>query len=267
VAPMSVLGGGKLLGEILRRRGAVGEADLGRALELQKSQGGALGTILVQMGLITKEQLMEALGEQFGMEVVDLSTLEVNKAAAERVERSVAVTYKVMPIRWDGTTLTVAMANPLNVATLDDLRTLLNCEVQGAVSNEKDIQEAHEKYYRQEEESIEKLMQQFGQAEGASGVDLATETIDLESAEEMAESAPVRRLVNYIILTAVRERPPCADWSTTSSSPPCGSGPVTSTSSPTRTTTASVSVSTVSSMRWSPHPSTWPTPSPAGSRS
>ena len=206
VAPMGTLRGGKLLGEILRQRGLVGEEDIARALEVQKTQGGALGSILVEMGRITQEQLMEALSEQFGMEVVDLANLEVPKAVVERLEYSVASTYRVMPIRWDGTVLTVAMANPLDVATLDDLRMLLSCEVGGAVSNEKDILEAHQKYYRQEEENIEKLMQQFGQAEGVAGRQDESETIDLESVEEMAESAPVRRLVNYIILTAVRER-------------------------------------------------------------
>jgi len=195
------------LGEILIRRGLVRDEDVTKALEAQKAQGGAVGTILVQMGLITHEQLMEALGEQFGMEVVDLGGQEVPKSAIERMEYSVASTYKVMPIRWDGTTLSVAMANPLDMATLDDLRTLLGCEVQGAVSNEKDVQAAQQKYYRKEEETIERLMQQFGQAQGAAGgKEVSSETIDLESVEEMAESAPVRRLVNYIILTAVRER-------------------------------------------------------------
>ena len=195
------------MGEILIRRGLVRDEDVTKALEAQKAQGGAVGTILVQMGLITHEQLMEALGEQFGMEVVDLGGQEVPKSAIERMEYSVASTYKVMPIRWDGTTLSVAMANPLDMATLDDLRTLLGCEVQGAVSNEKDVQAAQQKYYRKEEETIERLMQQFGQAQGAAGgKEVSSETIDLESVEEMAESAPVRRLVNYIILTAVRER-------------------------------------------------------------
>jgi type IV pilus assembly protein PilB len=207
VAPIGTLRGGKFLGEILVRRGLVRDEDVAKALEAQKTQGGALGSILVQMGLITQEQLMEALGEQFGMEVVDLVGLEIPKGAVDRVEYSVASTYKVMPIRWDGTTLTVGMANPLDIATLDDLRTLLGCEVRGAVSNDKDVQTVLQKYYRKEEETIEKLMQQFGRAEGVTaGKEVSSETIDLESVEEMAESAPVRRLVNYIILTAVRER-------------------------------------------------------------
>ncbi len=206
MVPIGTLRGGKLLGEILVQRGLVGEEAVARALTAQKDQGGALGTILVQMGLISQEQLMGALGEQFGMEVVDLPNLEISKDVVERVEYSVASTYKVMPIRWDGSTVIVAMANPLNVATLDDLRTLLGCEVRGAVSNEQEVLAAHEKYYHEEEEGIERLLEQFGQAEGVSGQGPAGETIDLESAEEMAESAPVRRLVNYIILTAVRER-------------------------------------------------------------
>ena len=206
MAPIGLLRGGKLLGEILVRRGLVRDQDVTKALEAQKAQGGALGNVLVQMGLITQEQLMEALGEQFGMEVVDLPNLEVPKSVLDRVEYSVVSTYKVMPIRWDGTILTVAMANPLDIATLDDLRTLLGCEVRGAVCNDKDVQAAQQKYYHKEEETIEKLMQQFGRAEGAAGKEVSSETIDLESVEEMAESAPVRRLVNYIVLTAVRER-------------------------------------------------------------
>jgi type IV pilus assembly protein PilB len=203
---MTTLPGRKLLGEILVQRGLVGEADVARALELQKSQGGAVGTILVQMGCFTQEQLMEALSEQFGMEVVELPGLTIPADAVDRVEYSVASTYKVMPVKWDGTVLVVAMANPLDVATLDDLRTLLGCDVQGAVSNEKDILEAHKKYYRREDESIERLMEQFGQAGGAALQEGSSETIDLESVEEMAESAPVRKLVNLVLLTAVRER-------------------------------------------------------------
>ncbi len=205
MAPMTTLRGGKLLGEILVQQGLIGSADVERALEVQKDQGGALGSILVEAGLLTQEQLMEALGQQFGMEAVDLPNLNVNKEAVDRLEYSVASTYKVMPVRWDGTVLTVAMANPLDVSTLDQLRMLLGCDVRGAVSNEEDIVEAHEKYYRKEDESIEQLMQQFGRAEGRVREE-STETIDLESVEEMAESAPVRKLVNLILLTAVRER-------------------------------------------------------------
>jgi len=206
VAPMTTVRGGKLVGEILVQRGMVGPADVERALEVQKDQGGALGTILVEMGRITQEQLMEALSEQFGMEVVDLPNITINKEAVDRLEYSVASTYRVMPVRWDGTTLTVAMANPLDVGTLDQLRMLLGCETRGAVSNERDIAEAHQKYYRREDETIERLMEQFGQAEGGVRTEVSSETIDLESVEEMAESAPVRKLVNLILLTAVRER-------------------------------------------------------------
>ena len=72
MVPIGTLRGGKLLGEILIQRGLVDEEAVTRALAAQKDQGGALGTILVQMGLVSQEQLMAALGEQFGMEVVDL---------------------------------------------------------------------------------------------------------------------------------------------------------------------------------------------------
>jgi len=193
------------LGDVLVKRGWASEDDLARAAEVQKAQGGSLGSVLVGMGLITQQQLMEALAEQFGMEVVDLPSMNISPGVVERVDRAVATTYKVMPIRWDGTTLTVSMVNPLDVGTLDDLRTLLGCEIQGAVSTEEDIEEAHRKYYQQEERTVEDLMKQFGQAEGATE-EAPSETIDLESVEEMAESAPVRRLVNLVLLTAVRER-------------------------------------------------------------
>ena len=125
----------KRLGEILIEMDLVTKVEIREALEHQRKEGGLLGEILVQMGYITDKDLLFALGAQSGMEVVDLDEVEVPTEVIEKVPVNYAETFMICPVSFDGRGLTVALADPLNVNVLDDLRFLLNCEVQGAVSN------------------------------------------------------------------------------------------------------------------------------------
>ena len=199
----------KQIGQILKDAGLITEAQLVAALETQRSQGGALGTILLADGVISEEQLNGALGKQFGMKVVDLDALELPNNLIKKVPPSVAEAYKVVPVEVapDGT-ITVAMANPTNINALDDLRFHLGAPVKGAISNPEAVSRAFKKYYSTVSETVEGVLAELERdlpAEAMEAVQ-ATETIDLESIEEMAESAPVRRLLGLVLLQAVRDR-------------------------------------------------------------
>jgi len=206
---MAVSGTKRPIGEILKEMGLVTDAQLVAGLEAQKERGGALGAVLVADGTITETQLSQALGAQYGMEVVDLDTLDVPGSVIEKVPPSVAEAYKIVPIDVaDDGTITVAMANPTNINALDDLQFHLGAMVRGAISNAEAVERAFERYYATLTETVEGILRDLESevpAEALNAAD-ATETIDLESIEEMADSAPVRRLLGLVLLQAVRDR-------------------------------------------------------------
>lgn len=198
----------KLLGRILKDMDKVSESQIQEALAVQNERGGAIGDILVDLGYIEEEDLTMALARQSGMKVVDLDGMEIPPDVINRVSPAVARAYNIIPIDYDNSILTVALADPTHLKTLDDLRFLLNCEVEGAVSNESDVSEALADYYSSQEDIESVLTEIEEESEGFEEVSGRTpsESIDLESLEEMANTAPVRRLLNLVLLQAIQDR-------------------------------------------------------------
>ena len=116
------------------------------ALRVQREKGGALGDILVELGMISRDDLQLALGAQLGMELVNLREIAIDPEVVARLPLSISKVLEVIPIKFEKNTLTVAMANPYKMSVLDDLRFILNCEVQGAISNGEDVRWALEKF-------------------------------------------------------------------------------------------------------------------------
>jgi type IV pilus assembly protein PilB len=198
----------KLLGRILKEMKLVTESQIQEALAIQRERGGAIGNILVSLNYVTQDDVALGLAMQAGMEVVDLDGLEVAQEVVDRVSPSIVQVYRVMPIRYENGTLTVALADPTHLKTLDDLRFLLDCEVAGAVSNDEAVGRAIYKYYRNKEESVEELIKELDRDYDhiASFSTSQSESIDLESLEEMANIAPVRKLLNLVLLQAIKDR-------------------------------------------------------------
>ena len=198
----------KLLGQILRDMKAVHEGQIQGALQIQKRDGGRIGEILVKNGDITDAQLMLALGRQGGMEVVDLSNFEPQPEAIAKVDEAIARPFQFVPVSFDGKVLVVAMGDPINKGALDDIRFTANCDVQGVMADSEQVQAAIEKGYGKEEQVMATILREIeegaatpvGQRRGGSNV------TDLADAEEMANSAPVRKLLNYILYQAIRDR-------------------------------------------------------------
>jgi len=194
------------LGQILKEMRLVTESQIQESLAIQRQQGGAVGAILVGLNYVTEQEVLEALGRQAGMPVVELDAMEMLPEVLERVSPTIATVYRVVPVTFENGVLTVAMADPLNVKILDDLRFLLDCEVRGAVSNEGAVARALERLYAGREESLEELINELDDGTlDQLPVDMS-ESIDLESLEEMANLAPVRKLLNLVLLQAVREK-------------------------------------------------------------
>ena len=194
------------IGQILKDMRLVTEAQIQEALAIQRQHGGALGSILVNLNYVTEQEVLTALGIQSGMEAVDLDNVDISDDMIARVTPSIATVYRVIPVKFENNILTVAMADPLNVKTLDDLRFLLDCEVKGAVSNEAAVARCLDRYYANLQESVESLLSELDDGTMADMVADASESIDLQTLEEMADAAPVRKLLNYVLLVAIRDK-------------------------------------------------------------
>ena len=190
------------IGQILVDLGHVSDDQLWDLLEEQKqSPGEILGQVAVRSGLVTQEQVTEALAEQWGMPVVHLADIQIPAKALELVPQTMCEIYKICPVSLKGDVLTVAMADPQNVAALDDLQNFLGHEVKGAVSSEADVNEAVERNYAERQDSIEDLIEGMD-VEGGS----LRDAFDLSSDEEMADAAPIRKLVNTVLLQAIKDQ-------------------------------------------------------------
>jgi type IV pilus assembly protein PilB len=194
------------LGQILVDLGYLTEDQLWDVLEEQKqSPGEIIGQVAIRMGLVTEAQVTEALAEQWGMPVVSLAETNIPSNVLEIVPQTMADIYKIMPISLKNNVLTVAMADPQNVAALDDLRNFLGYDVRGAVSNLADVEQAIERNYADKQDSIEDVIDQLKEAGLDKGGEEAA-TFDLASDEEIASAAPVRKLLNMVLLLAIKDQ-------------------------------------------------------------
>ncbi|HQX53947.1 MAG TPA: ATPase, T2SS/T4P/T4SS family [Planctomycetaceae bacterium] len=192
------------LGQILVDFGYINDDQLWDILEDQKqSPGTVIGQVAVRMGLVTQAQVTEALAEQWGMPVVNLEETNIQSNVLELVPQTMAEIYKIMPVSLKNNVLTVAMADPQNVAALDDLRNFLGHEIRGAVSSAPEVEAAIARYYADREESIEDVIDSMSTDDDAEkrirGYDLASE-------EEMSDSQPIKKLLNMVMLLAIRDQ-------------------------------------------------------------
>src|SRR5271163_4945909 len=189
------------LGTIMIDMGYLDEETLWKVLEEQKRSGtDLLGKVAVKMGVVKEDQVLKALGEQLGMKVVKLADITIPAELIDLVFYKQKTAYEIVPVSQNkkDKSLTVAMAEPQNPSTLDSLKMFLSTEVKGAIASEPDVMAAIERLYAGHHESIQDVVKQIEQDKDLSklaGRSLQN-TIDLEAIEEMAEAAPVRKLLN-----------------------------------------------------------------------
>ena len=190
---MSGQGGRQLLGQILKARGVVREGDIQRGLAEQRKHGGLIGQCLISIGACSSGDVAMALGEQAGLETVDLAGFVPDPEVLGLIDASACHTYGVLPLRCDGHTLVVAISDALNTPVLQDLSFSTGLEVRGAVADEQEIKRLVLLHYG-EEASL---------ADAIAAAAAATRGTDAESA---AQSAPVVRLLNSILHRAIQDR-------------------------------------------------------------
>jgi type IV pilus assembly protein PilB len=199
----------KQIGNLLLERGVITENQLIEALEEQKKTGELLGRIFIRKGLISKADLLSVLASQSGMETIDLEKTPIKENAILAVSPSVAQMYKVIPIRFEDNTLTIAISDPSNIRIVDDLRLLLGYEIKAMVADEDDINKMLDKYYRGVEESVEKVLSEMKLESVVRDIPPIEEKAgpkDIAQLQEMAKALPVVRLLNLILIQAINNR-------------------------------------------------------------
>ena len=197
------------IGQILVDLGFISEEQLEMLLdEQQQRPGELLGQIAMSIGLISDEQLAQALAEQMNMQVINLADVVIAPEVLGHITEPMAQLYRIIPISFKDEVLTIAMCDPQKLSVVDELRSFLGYEVRAVVATERDLLKALERYYAVGGESVETLIADMEQdAELAEAVKQleATSALDLTSVEALAESAPVRKLLNMVLLMAIKD--------------------------------------------------------------
>ncbi|NCX98478.1 MAG: pilus assembly protein PilB [Planctomycetia bacterium] len=198
----------KRIGQILVDLGLIDEQQLETMLEEQSSRGELLGRVGLALGFYSEEQLGEALAEQWGTTFVSLYDREIAPEALAAISEPMAQLYRVVPIKLEGNQLTIASSEPQKIQIADELRTLLGYDIHVCVATEPEITKAIEKSFSSDADSVESLVEDLEQDDelaakaAAAGREGST---DLTSVEALAESAPVRKLLNMVLLLAIRD--------------------------------------------------------------
>jgi type IV pilus assembly protein PilB len=197
------------IGQILVDLGFITDEQLETLLEEQQHRPGELlGQIAMGMGLINDDQLAQALAEQMGMQVINLSDVVVPPEVLSYVTEPMAQLYRIIPISFKDDTLTIAMCDPQKLSILDELRSFLGYSIRAVVATERDVLRALERYYAVGGESVETLIAGMEEDQELMAAAQALERqgpVDLTSVEALADSAPVRKLLNMVLLLAIKD--------------------------------------------------------------
>ncbi len=190
----------KRIGDILLEKGLITSAQLAEALKEQEKTGRKIGQLLVEKGIITEEQLIEAVSERLQIPKISLASLVIDPMVVGMVPVEMARRYALMPIFKIGKIMTVAMAEPLNIIAIDELKYITKCDIKRVIASHSEINAAIDQYYS----VADSMSGVIGSYPGAK-VDEKTAQLS-ESVSESEREAPVVKLVNLIITQAVKDK-------------------------------------------------------------
>lgn len=200
---------GRQLGRVLIKMGKLRRAQVHEALDIQKERRGPIGAILVELGHITEEDLNLALAAQIGMEPIALGKMDVPPEVLGVMTSLMANTYRVVPYDLDTerNLLSLALDNPDNFVATDDLKTLLDYDIKASLCTPAELQAALDRFYPEgEQESISNLIDQLAEDEDLAKFQDRGDSIDLAELREMMDLNPVKKLLNLVLLQAIKDK-------------------------------------------------------------
>lgn len=182
------------------------ENDIKKALELQKDKGGKLSDILVGMGLVSRQNLTVALSEELGFPPIDLSRYKISPDVLKIIPKKIVKQYGIIPVSKMGSVLTVAMADPMNVLAIDDIKSITGFDIGPVITNDKDISDAISEYYEgPTREAIEQIVEDI-KPEGEISVlgEPAESKVTQAELLRLTQEAPVIKITNLLLAEAVK---------------------------------------------------------------
>ena len=203
------------LGDLLVAEGLINEAQLKQALAEQKGKTEKLGSILARLGFITEEQLIGFLSRQYGIPSITLHNIDVDAETLRLVPAPIARKYEVLPVKRIGGTLTLAMADPTNVFALDDVAFMTSLQILPVVAPQAAIRKAIDKAYEAvQQSSMNEMLTEITADANVEVLEGESETarVDVFELKESADEAPVVKLVNMVLVDAIRKGASDLHW-------------------------------------------------------
>jgi len=196
----------KKLGEILIDAGVITEEQLSNALTLQQGKNKRLGKVLIELGYINDNQVAETLSQQLSLPMVDCNEFDPSKDLLDLVTRQTAETKLVLPLELKGKNFTLAMANPLDWQTIEDLSFETGLRISIAIASEENLLSAIEKLYGSADETWQILneLPSYDNVEFVKEVDDDSKDVSLHSLYQNSEAPPIVKLVTAVIADAVK---------------------------------------------------------------
>ncbi|MEM9345436.1 MAG: ATPase, T2SS/T4P/T4SS family [Planctomycetota bacterium] len=199
---------GRRIGRILTKMGKVSRDQVHEGLELQKQRRGPLGQILIDLGYVTEDDVTLARAAQDGMQIVDLEDFDIPDEVLKTIPAEMANAYQVLPLMFDEqfNKLTIALKTADNFRAVDDLRLLMGFDVEAMVAPADQISSRIKKMYGDDEGSIADLIGELSEADDLENIDMGSDSVDLEELVQMAEDNRVKRLLNLVLLQAIKDK-------------------------------------------------------------
>ena len=201
------------LGRVLIKMGRLTREQVHQALAVQTQQKARhlntpIGQVLVELGMISQKDLNFALAAQRGFEVVDLAGRDLPTDLVKQIPSQMASVYRVVPIAFDEKTktLTIALDSPDNFRVVDDLQTLMGFKVITCIADPEEVAKILARYYETKQDSLSDLMSEIGSDSTLKALENRGDSIDLDTLKELAEANPVKRLLNTVLMQAIKER-------------------------------------------------------------
>src|SRR5260221_13734899 len=198
----TAVGGGDRLGEMLIREGLLTREQLGQALSEQKSSKQRLGYVVAKLGLVNELELTKVLARHHRMPAVDLSRFEVDARILRLVPSELATKHVVLPLKREGRTLTIAVADPTDLGLLEDLKFITRYDLFPVLAGEYTLRNLIEKHYQaSSDQELQTLLKDMSEA--GEDVEIVEETEEEVATQAQIEDAPVVKLINGLLTDAV----------------------------------------------------------------
>ncbi len=206
-SPVPASNSAERIGDLLVREGLITKDQLEKALQEQRQSGTRVGYNLVKLGFIQEIELTKTLARQYKMPAVDLSKFEVDPKIVKLIPADLAVKNLVLPLKRDGRTLTVAMADPTNFAVIDDLKFITRYDIFPVIAGEFTLRNALDKIYESADVQMSALLDDIAGLDGEEDLEVVEtkdEEVNATALAAQMDEAPVVKLINALLTDAVK---------------------------------------------------------------